>query len=62
MIAGWLFAAAGAATLVAVHLVLKASFGITPIAIARSLTGLASQAVAGAAGGWVYATLKARGS
>jgi hypothetical protein len=54
-----LFAAAGAAALVAVHLALKASFGITPIAVARSLPGLASQALAGACGGWACATLRA---
>lgn len=55
-----LFVAAGAVALLAIHLLLHAAFGITPIAVARTLSGLASQAVAGAAGGWMFAALSAR--
>ncbi|MEJ8568070.1 hypothetical protein [Elongatibacter sediminis] len=51
---------AGAVALVAVHLILKASFGITPVAVARTIPGLLSQAVAGAAGGGLYAVLRLR--
>lgn len=55
-----LFVVAGAAALVTVHLALQAAFDITPIAVARSLPGLASQAAAGAAGGCVFAALSRR--
>lgn len=57
---GWrtpLYAVAGAVALVTVHLSLKAAFGITPVAVARSTPGLASQALAGAAGGWLFVRL-----
>ncbi len=57
-----LFALAGGAALLTVHLALKAAFGITPIAVARSWAGLASQALAGAAGGWLFAAMRRRGS
>lgn len=55
-----LFVVAGAAALVTMHLALQAAFDITPIAVARSLPGLASQAAAGAAGGYVFAVLIGR--
>lgn len=53
-----LFALAGAAGLVAVHLSLKAAFDIVPIAGARSALGLAAQALAGAAGAYSYAACR----
>lgn len=58
---GWrtvFYTAAGAVALVTVHLALKAAFGITPVAVARSVPGLASQALAGAAGGWLFTRLR----
>jgi hypothetical protein len=54
-----LFALGGAVALIMVHLAMKAAFGITPIAIARTLPGLLTQALAGAAGGWAFATVRA---
>jgi hypothetical protein len=48
---------AGAVTMLAVHLGLKAAFDITPIAIARTGTGLAVQALCGACGGYLFARL-----
>lgn len=53
----WLFPLAGAAAMLALHLAMKAAFGITPIAAARSTTGLLVQALAGAAGGYVLMRL-----
>jgi len=52
-----LYLAAGACALVCIHLGLHLAFGITPIAIARTTGGLVIQALAGAAGGWVYVML-----
>ena len=50
-----LYVLAGATALIAIHLALKLAFGITPIAVGRSLAGLLSQGLAGAVGAWVYA-------
>ena len=58
---GWrrlLFPLAGAVAMVALHLTLKAAFDITPIAAARSGTGLLLQALAGAVGGYVLTLTK----
>ena len=55
-----LYALAGAAALVTIHVLMKVSFGISPVAIARSTSGLLVQGLAGAAGGWVYAYLLRR--
>ena len=55
-----LYIIAGAAALVCVHLALNLAFGITPVAIARTITGLALQAIAGAAGGFTYVYLSNR--
>jgi hypothetical protein len=52
-----LYILAGAVALVAVHLALRAAFGITPVAGARSLIGMMSQALAGAIGGFVFAAV-----
>jgi hypothetical protein len=49
-----LYALAGAAALVMIHVLLKLAFGITPVAVARTGGGLALQAVAGAVGGVLY--------
>ena len=55
-----LYIIAGAAALVCVHLALNLAFGITPVAIARTTTGLALQALAGAVGGYTYVYLSGR--
>jgi len=55
-----LYVIAGASALVCIHLALNLAFEITPIAIARSITGLTLQAVAGAAGGFTYVYLSER--
>jgi len=49
-----LYLLAGALALVTIHLALHLAFGITPVAVARTAGGLASQALAGAAGGFIY--------
>jgi len=51
-----LFALAGAVGLIAVHLSLQAAFDIIPIAGARSALGLCAQALAGAIGGYIFAS------
>ena len=55
-----LYIIAGAAALVCVHLALNLAFGITPVAIARTPTGLGLQAIAGAVGGYTYIYLSGR--
>lgn len=58
--AGWrvpLYILAGATALVCIHLGLNLAFGITPVAVARTSGGLATQALAGAAGGLTYVAL-----
>lgn len=52
-----LYILAGAVALVGIHVALKLAFGITPIAVARTTSGLLTQALAGAAGGLVYVLL-----
>jgi len=52
-----LYIIAGAAALVCLHLALNLAFSITPIAIARTASGLLLQALAGAAGGFTYVYL-----
>lgn len=55
-----LYVLAGAAAMLALHLGMHAAFGLTPVAIARSAGGLLLQALAGAAGGFVYVYLNRR--
>ncbi len=55
-----LLALAGGVTLVVIHLALKASLGVTPLPIARTLAGLLVQGLAGAIGGGVFAVLTRR--
>jgi len=50
-----LYILAGAVALIAIHLTLNLAFGITPVAIARTMGGLAIQGLAGAVGGYFYA-------
>lgn len=60
---GWrqpLYTAAGGTGIVTAILVLRASFGIMPIAGARSFAGLVLQGVAGAVAGWLFARFTAR--
>ena len=52
-----LMVAAGFVGLVALHLILRATFDITPLAGARTTGGLLSQGLAGAAGAWLFARL-----
>lgn len=49
-----LYALAGFAALVCVHVTLHLAFGLTPVAVARTLPGLLGQGLAGAVGGLVY--------
>jgi len=55
-----LYLIAGAAALVCIHLALNLAFGITPVAIARTLPGLIMHGAAGAAGGLSYVYLTKR--
>lgn len=54
-----LYVLAGAVAIIAVHAGLKIAFDITPVAAARTTGGLAIQALAGAAGGYVYVLVQA---
>ena len=54
------FALAGAMALVSELLIMQAVLGLMPVAGARTASGLASFAVAGAAGGWLFARLTRR--
>ena len=49
-----LYLLAGAVGIVCIHLGLHLAFGITPVAVARSRTGLLAQGAAGALGGLTY--------
>ncbi len=49
-----LYVLAGAVSLIAVHVIMKAVFDITPVAAARSLGGLVIQGLAGAFGGYAF--------
>ncbi len=53
-----LFVLAGAMAMISIHLALQWSFDITLVAVARTPLGLLSQALAGAAGGYIYTRLK----
>ncbi len=50
----------GAAALWALHTIMFAVFGIHALPATRSIVGLATQAIAGAIGGYVYAKLSKR--
>lgn len=54
---GILYPLAGAAAIVAIHVLLNLALGLTPVAIARSAGGVLVQAAAGAVGGWLYIRL-----
>jgi len=69
LVAGWLgrrspqrrtvlFILAGAMAMISIHLALQWSFDITLVAVARSPLGLLSQALAGAAAGYLFTQLK----
>lgn len=49
-----LYLLAGVTALVAIHVGLKLAFGLTPVAAARTAGGLGWQALAGAAGAYLY--------
>lgn len=55
-----LYALAGAVAVLTILLALNAAFGITPVAAARGLAGLASLTLCGALGGWLFARLLPR--
>ncbi len=55
-----LYVLAGAVALVTIHLLLNVSFGITPVAIARTWGGLLVQGLAGGVGGFTYIHLSNR--
>ena len=55
-----LYLLAGAVALVTIHLTLNLAFGVTPVAVARTSGGMASQALAGAAGAFCYIRLHER--
>ena len=50
---------AGGVAITAVHLIMSAVLGMHPLPATRTATGLALQAAAGAAGGYVFARLRA---
>ncbi len=52
------FVLAGAAALLTIHAALKLTMEVTPVAVARSLPGLASQALAGALGGLAFVLIR----
>ena len=49
-----LYVLAGASGLVAVHLIIKMTFGLSGIAPTRTLAGLMGQAIAGGVGGYLF--------
>ena len=49
-----LYALAGFVALVCIHVTLHLAFGLTPVAVARTVPGLIGQGLAGAVGGFVY--------
>lgn len=51
------YALAGGAAILAIHLILRVVFDITPVAGARSTLGMTTQALCGAFGGWVFGEL-----
>lgn len=57
-----LYALAGAAGLITIHLALNLALGLTPVAIARTHGGLLLQGLAGAVGGLCYILLIRRQS
>jgi len=52
-----LYIVAGGVALIAIHLTLQLAFGITPVAIGRTVGGLLVQGAAGAVGGYVFSRL-----
>jgi len=69
LVAGWLgkrqvsrrtglFMLAGAVAMLCIHIALRWSFDLDLVAVARTPLGLLSQALAGAAGGYLYTRLK----
>ena len=54
------YSAAGAVAIVAILMMIKYSLGGTVVGAARTLFGLAVQALAGGAGGWLFARLLPR--
>jgi hypothetical protein len=49
-----LYALAGFSAVACIHLAMQLAFGLTPVAVARSLPGLFGQGLAGAVGGLLY--------
>lgn len=57
-----LYMLAGATAIITVHVALKVTLDITPVAAARTMPGLFVQALSGAAGGLVFARLSRKWS
>ncbi len=57
----WLYIAAGAVAVMAIHVLIKAVLGLSGIAATRTLAGLLAQGVAGAVGGYLFYRLRVRG-
>ncbi len=57
----WLYMAAGAVAIMAIHLLIKALLGLSGIAATRGLLGLLSQGLAGACGGYLFYRLRLPG-
>jgi hypothetical protein len=57
----WLYVAAGAVAVVAIHLLIKAVLGLSGIAATRTLAGLLAQGLAGAVGGYLFYRLRVEG-
>ena len=55
-----LYVLAGAAAIIASHVLLNLAFNITPVAIARNPGGMMIQGLCGAAGGYLYIYLNRR--
>ena len=53
----FLYVLAGFTALVTIHVAMNLAFGLTPIAVARTNTGLLMQGMAGAVGGYLYLRL-----
>ncbi len=54
----FLFILAGALAMISIHLTLRYAFDVNLVAVARTLTGLFSQALAGAVGGYCFTRVK----
>ncbi len=54
----WLYMAAGAVALMTIHVLIKMALGLSGFAATRTIVGLLTQGVAGAAGGYLFYRLR----